>query len=383
MIPDKYKGWPIVALLLWVVIRYLKSTTKPILENKKLLTSIGFFLILTFSILYSVDLSYALKKLETGSSLVVFPVVFYLIGHNSVVFKEQIIQKIKFTFIISLLFFLVATFIYLYLTKDSYTLKNTLEHYTYLVDIGIGSYSIHSIYLSIYIGIALIFAISLIKTNAPRRNIFLCFTLFILIAFTAILNKKGPIISLSIIGLVFVFKDRFSLRKVIYATLLTTILGSLIIFAPRFKGENKFEKLFEIGEGKKTSSALRIQIYKCAVQLVAKSPIYGYGWGDTKTVLNQCYENNNKQFLLEDNYNSHNQYLSIFLSTGTLGFLAFVYYIFVVLKASYKEHKVLFFLTLYFCLNMFTENILEREDGVIIIALLLNLFFFNTKPKIQ
>ena len=35
----------------------------------------------------------------------------------------------------------------------------------------------------------------------------------------------------------------------------------------------------------------------------------------------------------------------------------------------------------YFSLNMLTENILEREDGVIIISFLINFFLFSVKKK--
>lgn len=385
LVPDKFKGWPIALLLLVVLVRYFKLDVKPVLEIKKFLISIGFFIILVSSVAYSSDVSFALKKLETGASLIVFPLVFFMVGGDKVVFTEKTIHILKLTFIISLLFFLISTFTYFLLTEPYFTFKNTLEHYTNLVNIRISEYSTHSIYLSIYVGIAIIFTLSLIKsrnkTNSPK--IFIFFALLLLFAFMAILNKRGPIISLGVLGLCFLIKNKFTYQKLILISAMAIVLVGLILVVPRFNNENRFEELLEIGNNKNSSTGLRLQIYDCAIEQIVKSPIFGHGWGDIKTVLNDCYVEKNNKVLLENKYNSHNQYLSILLSTGLLGFLAFAYYFFYVFKISNKrESHILFLLTLYFCFNMLTENILEREDGVILFSFFINLFAFkNTQSK--
>jgi O-antigen ligase len=384
LVPDKFKAWPIAILAFVIIVRYFKLKPKPVLETKKLLISIGFFLILVLSTAYSSDIPYALKKLETGSSLVVFPLLFYIIAGDRNIFSENTIRTLKLTFIISLVFFLISTFTYFYFTEPFFSFKDTLEHYTNLVDIRISKYRIHPIYLSIYIGIAIIFSFTLFKENKPKTKYFIFFALPLLIAFTAILNKKGPIISLAVIGFFFLIKNKLNFKKIVYITTLFILLAGLIVFIPRYKNENKFEELLEIGNNKNSSSGLRLQIYGCALQEIAKSPICGYGWGDVKTALSNCYARGTSEELLKNNYNSHNQYLSILLSIGVLGFLAFVYYLFYIFKISRQSNsQALFFLTLYFCLNMLTENILEREDGVIVIAFFLNFFIFKVNKKMK
>ena len=306
LVPDKFKAWPIAILALVIMVRYFKLKTKPTLEIKKLLISIGFFLILVLSTAYSSDIPHAFKKLETGSSLVVFPLLFYIIAGDRNIFSENNIRTLKLTFIISLVFFLISTFAYFYFTEPFFSFKNTLEHYTNLVDIRISKYRIHPIYLSIYIGIAIIFSLTLFKENKPKTKYFIFFALPILIAFTAILNKKGPIISLAVIGFFFLIKNKFNFKKIVYITPLFILLAGLIVFIPRYKNENKFEELLEIGNNKNSSSGLRLQIYGCALQEIAKSPICGYGWGDVKTVLSNCYARGASEELLKNNYNSHN-----------------------------------------------------------------------------
>ena len=144
LVPDKFKAWPIAILALVIIVRYFKLKPKPVLETKKLLISIGFFLILVLSTAYSSDIPYALKKLETGSSLVVIPLLFYIIAGDRNIFSENTIRTLKLTFIISLVFFLISTFTYFYFTEPFFSFKDTLEHYTNLVDIRISNFCIHN-----------------------------------------------------------------------------------------------------------------------------------------------------------------------------------------------------------------------------------------------
>ena len=119
--------------------------------------------------------------------------------------------------------------------------------------------------------------------------------------------------SLAAIGFFFLIKNKFNFKKTVYITTLFILLAGLIVFIPRYKDENKFEELLEIGNNKNSSSGLRLQIYGCALQEIAKAPICGYGWGDVKTVLSNCYARGTSKELLKNNYNSHNQYLRIYL----------------------------------------------------------------------
>lgn len=381
LVPDQFKGVPIALLLLVVIVRYFKLNQKPVFETKKFLISISFFIILLISIAYSSDINFAMRKLETGLSLVVFPLIFYIVGADKALLTEKVIQTLKLTFIFSLVFFLISTFLFFYFTEPFYTFKSTLVHYTNLVDIRIKHYEIHSIYLSISIGVAIIFTLSIIGNCKPSLKRVLFFVLILLITFTAILNKKGPIISLGIVGLIFLIKNKSNYKHILYISSISAMLILFIVYVPKYNNVNRFKELFNIENNKNSSTAIRIQIYQCALKKIAQSPCFGYGWGDTKKVLNDCYGQKNVDFL-HKNYNSHNQFLSILLSTGLLGFFTFIYYLFYLFKISNKkESQILFLLTLYFCLNMLTENILEREDGVIIIALFINILLFKPSKE--
>jgi len=85
---------------------------------------------------------------------------------------------------------------------------------------------------------------------------------------------------------------------------------------------------------------------------------------------------------LEKNYNAHNQYLSSWLIGGLFSFLALVFLLGRNFFLSVKHNNHLLFLVVtFYMIVMFTENILEREDGVIFFSLFLNYFaLLNYKP---
>ena len=115
-----------------------------------------------------------------------------------------------------MLIFLIVSFTYFYLTEPFFTFKSTLIHYTNLVRIRLEAYQIHPIYLSIYIGVAIIFIVSILGQAKGRFRAFLYGILLILIAFTAMLDKKGPIISLGVIGLIIILKNKSQLKRVLF-----------------------------------------------------------------------------------------------------------------------------------------------------------------------
>ena len=129
-----------------------------------------------------------------------------------------------------------------------------------------------------------------------------------------LIKHNGPVFDETMIDKIIGLKNlknKFNFKKIVYITPLFILLVGLIFFIPRYENENKFEELLAIGNNKNSSSGLRLQIYGFALQKIAKAPICGYGWGDVKTALRNCYAGKKSEELLKNNYNSHNQYLSI------------------------------------------------------------------------
>lgn len=380
LIPDGFKAYPIILLLLSSVLLFMSCKDKDKLKTPTLIVSASIFLLLVLSISYSENSYYALKKIETASSLVTFPFIFYLIDAASIkkIISSRMIAQIKLVFIYSLLIFLIVTFTYFYLTEPFFTIKSTLIHYTNLVRIRLEAYQIHPIYLSIYIGVAIIFIVSILGQAKGRFRAFLYGILLILIVFTAMLDKKGPIISLGILGLIFILKNKSQTKKVLLISIIA--LSFLLVVMPKYQNINRYKELINL-DNPNSSTSVRLGIYECAFDQFLKSPLIGYGWGDSKDALIECYQHSHPEFVGKK-YNSHNQYLSVLLSIGIIGLMIFIMYFIYHFRVSFKhKNQVLLLLLIYFMLNMLTENILEREDGVILYAFFLNLFLFNNSVR--
>lgn len=383
LLPDKLKPILIFLLFISVIFRYFKLKKKPVLQNRKYVASILFFIILVVSCFYSQDTFNAVKKVETSLSLIIFPTIFYFIAGDKEIINYKTLTIVKKVFIFSVLTFLLISFYYFFATEPYYTFKSTLVHYSNLVNIRVSMYLIHPIYLSIFVGVAIIFCLQIINESNSKKNRLFIISLLLLIVFMAILSKKGPILSFIPLGIFFLLKN--TNKKVYYLIPFFLILIVSIIYLPKYKGINNFLELNNLVNNQNeqnSSTGIRLQIYDCSIEQIIKSPVFGYGIGDASNVLNECYEKKNP-ILLEKNYNSHNQFLSIYLSTGIIGFVAFIYFlVFIIKVANKKDTQILFLLVLYFCFNMFTENILEREDGVILVSFLLSLYLFENKQVI-
>ena len=97
--------------------------------------------------------------------------------------------------------------------------------------------------------------------------------------------------------------------------------------------------------------------------------------GGTQDVLNDCYVS--KKYNFEENYNSHNEYLNYYLSSGILAFTTLVFFnLYLIFFAYKKQKKLLFCSILFFSILMLVENILERRTGIILYSFYVSFFFF-------
>ena len=124
-----------------------------------------------------------------------------------------------------------------------------------------------------------------------------------------------------------------------------------------------------------------MNIYECVIQLIKENFIFGYGVGDTKEVLKQCY-------LLNDDvfnglyFNTHNQYFGVWLSAGIVAVCSLIYTLYFNLKLAIKNSDIIYIsIIILFVLIMLFENILERQNGVILFSFFINFFAFKSQQS--
>jgi O-antigen ligase len=196
-----------------------------------------------------------------------------------------------------------------------------------------------------------------------------------------ILARKGVIISLLLSFLIFSLMQIKNKKKVLLSFF---IFMTAIIFL----GQNYFpdtaKRFREVLDTKSyhevvshSSTSIRYGIYKCSFEKIKESWLFGYGIGDVGQELRKCYKDKS-EVLYIGNFNSHNQYLGIILRVGVFGLLLFIIstilnLIFLYNRKDYSAFSIILMLVFV----MLTENIMDRQNGVILFSMLINYFIFR------
>lgn len=378
LIPNKFKAIAIGLLGLVVILYYIKNRLS-VYNYRYFFTNCILFLIFVASCIYSQDGSYSMKKLETTSSLIIFPFIFSLLLSTNYIVSKKTLRRIFLCFCLSIIVFLILSFCYFW--NQEFTFSETIVHYSNLIDIRLGSFSIHPIYLSIYIGVAIMFSLWLFDSN-KKTALLICVFSVLCLVFLAILGRRGPVISLILIGVLYFF-FKYNVYKILISLFLLLLFFIIMINIPKYQNHNRFDDLYNSSLVKDTSSSvyLRYNIYKCGFETIKGSPLIGYGLGDVQKKLNDCYEANEMKFP-NKTYNSHNQFIGIVLIAGFLGLFIYLYSIFLNISKCLKSNSIVTLcLIIYMLFNFLTENILEREDGVILYSFFTCLLLFIIEKR--
>jgi O-antigen ligase len=120
---------------------------------------------------------------------------------------------------------------------------------------------------------------------------------------------------------------------------------------------------------------VRAGVWQCSFSLIKDNWAKGIGAGRVQDELNNCYKNYDTNAFSSVDYNTHNEYFNILLGTGIIGLLAFLYMIIIVLYHAYKIRNPLFFSFVLLCALCFlTENILDRQGGIVFFVFFISVF---------
>ncbi|QVY64752.1 O-antigen ligase [Polaribacter sp. Q13] len=390
LFPSNFKFIPVLALLLFSCYYFFKNKNKGSVFF--VFASIP-YLLLILGMLFTDNISNGFKSLETGSSLLIYPLCFALLPKN--IIRWQIDNRLNYilgSFCFATFIFTSFVFLYFKIFEER-SLTYIIQHNNILTNLSIHpKYRIHPIYLALNVGLSLIFSFFIVK---KIKNIILKIITFVFIVYTvlliAIINKRMAIIALLMVGLIYIIVELKKIKKkkltLVYYVVIFTAIVLGVVFLPRYKNQNSFHEFNHIVStinNPETSIGKRVFLYKSVFNLFIKNPLLGVGTGDANIILSDDLAN---QLQKETEiYNSHNQYLSYLISLGLFGFVIFISYIIYIFKiALIKNDILLLCIFVFLCLNMMSENILERESGVLVYAFFINFLLranWNLKNKL-
>ena len=392
VMPNNLKGFLMIIFFFSGLNYFLKKKKKKIYTKPFVLNSTLFFIYL-LSLVYSNDMYYGFKNLGPAISILFFPLAFYIFLSNFKL-KRKIIQNILNLFSISTFFLMIYFMIYfslkiLPLFPDvSFFDINYIRSYLRVLPM-IGH---HPIYISIYLGISIINLLNLIFKYIKKEIDYIFPTVLILIFLLFSLfyvSSKGSILSLFLIALIIYFlKEKNKIQSLFIGFVALCTVTGIIFLTPhinnRFKELIKSETYSTQHLDKNNSSQIRVAIWKTSIDKIKNAPIFGYGIGDVQRILNESYKNN-YPYLLNEQYNSHNQYFGVWLSTGLIGLLFFLLLFYFNFKIAIQNQDYVFIaVLLFFSFNFLTENVIERQAGANLFFFFINLFgFYNYKNTFE
>lgn len=383
LLPNSLKGVPIYLLFVLSVILAVKTKNSKKFPYKKVAIVSVLYLILLPSLLYTENLVRIDMELSSRIALILVPITFGLLYKSRFTFSEKIVHKLAKVYIVCAVIFAFIIISYLGFL-GVFTNKMNLHDAMAYINNEMHPINQHAIYASIFLAVPLIFSmVTFLKSERNKKDlIYLVLEIIPLSIALTLMSKKGILLATlaTSIFLIIYFFDSIKSRVSI---LLSLVIFLVVMFqVPRVK--TLFSELINpetyTQVDKINSTSMRYAIYYCTISKIKESPIFGYGLGDVKNELKECYQENQLFSNPNEYYNSHNQYVSYYLTTGIFALLALVFFFGSLLNKGIKEQNgLLIGMVIFFAIAMLFENILERQSGLTIFSFLMTSLYFYEK----
>lgn len=381
LFPPSVRNVLIILMVITALTLYFIDSDRAI-NARFIIINSGIFFTYLISLLYTDNIEIGLKKLETSLSLLVFPIIFGILPKAIITYLKS-----KLNIILNLLIIAGISLIIISFTNDLLMNGAQKDILTYISRLQRSKtiYGIDNLYRSFHVGISLLCSfILLYRYDQPLKWIYA--VLLIMVSSILLIVTSSKVIVAAAFITLFAFAFIANTKKILSALMVISgILLAIAIYKPNLN--DKITNLFTIKNENHvsiTQHEVRDNLSNCSSMLLPEAGFFGYGIGDAKFKLVDCYRQIDSD--LEDlKFNTHNQYVSIILISGFFGLLIFIIFLFyhIVRSLNYKNYSAIVFI-IFFAIVMISENILERNDGVISFALLLCLFLsFNRKEHLR
>lgn len=119
----------------------------------------------------------------------------------------------------------------------------------------------------------------------------------------------------------------------------------------------------------------RIEYWKAGLNIIKNNWIFGVGTGDIQDEFNRYYEQTNSVLTPKNRNRTHNQFLTVWITFGIVGFAAFNWLLFVFTQFCWKNEQLLGIMFIAVATSSFlTEDTLETQVGVTFFAFFYALF---------
>jgi len=354
-------------------------------ERKMIMIFSGIFLINILGLSYTKNMGYGLSIIEGLVPLLVLPVII-LTSQSQI--SITVARNIIIAFIAGVLTLNLATLVFI-----SYDFWDPKRLEANLLVANNSVLNVHPIFLSLHISFGFFFiADSYFPLPITDRNKlgWILFSSIVLAVYLVWINSRVGIFGFLMAFIFYVFY-RFRNVKRVYGSIVFVLFIVFLLMIPFSRSRFLEAPIMLINQpsGIEHRSSVtrnfsyRGDIYRCCLDII-KGPelLYGYGTGDFKDVLQECYNRKNYSWLSEEQLDSQNEYFAEIHRNGLLGLLLFLSVLVVPFSYAMEFKSPLFavFIILFGITALF-ENVFNSQKGVTFFALFCPLLYIYTKQN--
>ena len=279
--------------------------------------------------------------------------------------------------------FLIYGFVAGVLVSSLITDLNILIYYLNSSELLISKSSVEDLFITqrLYLGFFVVISIVLLSflfqtSNRNKQKVFYALLILFFIFSLFLISSRSAILIaflLFLITIIYKSKSVFTIG---------VLLASLVIFSTIIITNKNLSNRFLYSQDSVRTSFIekikthepRYDIWRFSLQIFDEQNLGFFGLGTYKTqeLLVEKYKlmpiDKRKNWFIQRNFNTHNQYIDIILSFGFLGLILFAVFIREIILKTYKNVYSLN-LTLSLILFLVIENLFHRQLGSFILAL--------------
>lgn len=355
------------------------------------------FLLDVVGLIHTENLDYGFRYLETKVPILIFPLLILI---NSEILNRKIINNICRSFVLGVLVILTGYIVIISLEfiengfSYNYLLFERLSNIPVIANQT--TIDIHPSFLSLYLSFCALYILINLRSKLLKNEKLRSIIILLLILFFQIwLNSRAGLIGF-IFVLIFFFIHRSKKKTqnllfiiVFFAVLLIIpITRERFIFAPLRALQNAGE--VNAKDPNAWPISFRFQILDCSISLLRNNHwIWGYGTGDFRDKINQCFVEKEYGWIIVRDFDAHNEYFSQIHRHGILGLGLFICCLIIPLRAGFQRKQTLYIVFLFLIIiSSIPETLLSSQKGVVFYALFNSLLLHlciieNSQYKIQ
>jgi O-antigen ligase len=380
-IPSWHGKLLILLGLVWIFSNKHEELIPRLKMNNLFFVSLFLTLVYVLGIIFSSNRASGFASLETIAPLLICSLI---INTNEFLSSKVVLIG----FVIGVIVLNLASLFFI-----SYDLWDPVNLQSNIILANNAIVQIHPVFLSLYISFSIFFLIDQffpLDTSNRTQTGWVLFSLLILIVYLFWINSRTGMFTF-FIGAIFYIFYKFRRRQKIVSISFLVLIGLLIVIIP-FSRERFLNaplrvlrgEAFTVTSDRNTYTLIaRKQILDCSIELL-KGPefFYGYGTGDFRDEIMNCYQEKGYTYAYQQNLDSHNEYFAQLHRHGITGLILFVMLLVIPFRHALKfRSPLLAVFIILFAVTAFFENVFSAQKGVTFFALICPLLMLLAKQQ--